>query len=191
MIYPIVVYGHPVLRKKAREVNQENPNLSEFMENLWETMYESDGIGLAAPQVGKPVRIFVMDSGALAEDDPKVVKFKKAFINPVITERTGEIISYNEGCLSIPNLRDEVEREPRIRIEYYDEDFNHHDEYYDGIVARIIQHEFDHLEGIMFTDLVTPLKKRLLKGKLGAIMKGKFDASYRTILPKQKVKEEL
>lgn len=187
MIYPIVVYGHPVLRKVAREIGPDYPGLREFLDNLWETMYASDGIGLAAPQVGNSIRIFVIDPSPLADEDPKLLGFKKAFINPVILERLGEHSRFNEGCLSIPNIREDVEREPRVRIQYYDEDFNLHDEYFDGIVSRIIQHEYDHLEGILFTDLLSPLKRRIMKGKLNDISRGKFEAAYQTILPKQKV----
>ena len=187
MIYPVVVYGHPVLRKKSREVRKDEEGLSEFIKDLWETMYVSDGIGLAAPQVGKSVRIFVIDAEALAEDDATLKGFKKTFINPKIVEKNGDKEPFNEGCLSIPNIREDVIREPGIRIQYYDQEFNFFDEEYDGIASRIIQHEYDHLEGILFTDLVPPLRKRLLKSKLNAISKGKFEATYKTILPKKKL----
>jgi peptide deformylase len=187
MIYPIVVYGHPVLRRKSREVSRNEEGLSEFIKDLWETMYVSDGIGLAAPQVGKNVRLFVIDAESLLKDDPTLEGFKKTFVNPIIVEKSGDKEPFNEGCLSIPNIREDVIREPRIRIQYYDEEFNFFDEQYDGIASRIIQHEYDHLEGILFTDLVPVLRKRLLKGKLNAISKGKFEASYKTILPKKKL----
>jgi len=190
MIYPIVVYGHPILRKKSRELRKDEEGLQEFLESMWETMYVSDGIGLAAPQVGKAVRLFVINANSLSDDDPSLKGFKKAFINPEIIERTGVLSPFNEGCLSIPNIREDVAREPGIRIRYYDENFELHDEHYDGIASRIIQHEYDHLEGILFTDLVQPLKKRLLKNKLNAISKGKFEASYKTILPKKKLNSE-
>ncbi len=186
MVYPIVVYGHPALRKKAREVEPGTPGLEAFLENLWESMYKSDGVGLAAPQVGISLRIFVIDASEFAEDEPALAGFKQTFINPVILERTGDPVIFNEGCLSLPKLRDDVEREPEVRITYYDEQFVFHDERYTGIAARIIQHEYDHLDGILFTDRLTPLKKRMIKGKLNAIMKGKYDVSYKTILPRQK-----
>ena len=190
MVYPIVIYGHPVLRKRARELQQDEEGLQEFISDMWETMYASDGLGLAAPQVGKSVRLFVIDADSLSDNDPSLKGFKKTFINPQIIERNGEISPFNEGCLSIPNIREDVVREPGIRIRYYDENFELHDEYYDGIASRIIQHEYDHLEGILFTDLVQPLKKRLLKNKLNAISKGKFEATYKTILPKKRLDTE-
>ena len=190
MIYPVVVYGHPVLRKKSREINKEEEGLQSFIKNIWETMYVSDGIGLAAPQVGKSVRLFVIDASSFAKDDLSLTGFKKTFINPKILEKTGEMTPFNEGCLSIPNIREDVVREPWIRIQYFDEEFNFHDEEYEGIASRIIQHEYDHLEGILFTDLVSSIRKRLLKGKLNAISKGKFEAVYKTILPKKKLNSE-
>jgi len=188
MTYPIVVYGHPILRKVAAEIEKEYPELDQLMADLFETMYHSEGLGLAAPQIGKSIRIFVIDGKPAAEDEPALAEFKKAFINPHIIERSGEFALMTEGCLSIPNLREEVNRESHIRITYYDENWSYHDEVYDGYAARIIQHEYDHLDGIMFTDKVSPLRKRLLKGKLLAISKGKFEADYRTILPGQKIK---
>ena len=157
---------------------------------MWETMYVSDGIGLAAPQVGKSVRMFVIDASHFAEEDPSLAGFKKTFINPKIMETSGEMKPFNEGCLSIPNIREDVVREPHIRIQYFDKEFNFHDEEYDGIASRIIQHEYDHLEGILFTDLVPSIRKRLLKGKLNAISRGKFEAVYKTILPKKKLDSE-
>jgi peptide deformylase len=190
MVYPIVVYGHQVLRKKSRELRKDEEGLQEFIDNMWETMYVSDGIGLAAPQVGRSVRLFVIDANSLSDDDPSLKGFKKAFINPEIIEKTGDSGPFNEGCLSIPKIREDVVRESRIRIRYFDENFELHDEYYDGIASRIIQHEYDHLEGILFTDLVPLLRKRLLRNKLTAISKGKFDASYKTILPKKKLNSE-
>jgi len=188
MTYPIVIYGHPVLRKVSADISSDYPGLKQFVEDLFETMYKSDGLGLAAPQVGRSIRIFVIDGAPLAEDEPELAGFKQAFINAHITERTGELQPMSEGCLSIPHLREEVNRESHIRIEYYDENWVHHDEVYDGYKARIIQHEYDHLDGIMFTDRLNPLKKRLLKGKLAAISKGKFEADYKTILPWQKIR---
>jgi len=187
MIYPVVVYGHPVLRKVSTEIEKDHPELESFIDDMFETMYASDGIGLAAPQVGKSIRLFVIDASPLEEDEPELKDFKKVFINPKIFDKTGEHSAFNEGCLSIPNIREEVVREPRIRIQYYDQDFNFYDEEYDGTISRIIQHEYDHLEGILFTDLVAPIRKRLLRSKLQAISRGKFEASYKTILPNKKV----
>lgn len=188
MIYPIVVYGHPVLRKIAEDIDRDYPDLKNLIDDLFESMYYSDGLGLAAPQIGKSIRIFVIDGKALAEDDPELAGFKKVFINARITERTGELKLMSEGCLSIPNLREEVNREEHIRIEYYDENWEFHDEEYNGFKARVIQHEYDHLDGIMFTDRVSPLRKRLIKSKLTAISKGRFEAEYRTVLPGQRVR---
>ena len=179
MIYPIVIYGSPILRKVSKEIDKDYPNLDEFISDMWETMYHSDGLGLAAPQVGKSIRLFVIDGSPLEEDEPKLKDFKKVFINPVITEKTIDEVPYSEGCLSIPLLREEVIRPVKIRMEYYDEHFNFYDEWFDGMAARVIQHEYDHLEGILFTDKVAPIKKRLLKSKLQAITKGKFNVDYK------------
>lgn len=184
MIYPIVIYGSPILRKVAQEIDKDYPDLQQFIENMWETMYHSDGIGLAAPQVGKSIRLFVIDGSPFEEDDPKLKDFKKTFINAKITDKGEDDKVMNEGCLSIPLLREDVQRPEKIRMEYYDENFNFHDEWFDGMAARIIQHEYDHTEGIMFTDKVAPIKKRLLKGKLQAISKGKFNVEYKVRLPK-------
>jgi peptide deformylase len=188
MIYPIVVYGHPVLRKVSVEIDEDYQGLSELISDLFETMYYSEGLGLAAPQIGKSIRIFVIDGKPAAEDEPALAEFKKVFINAHITERSGDLQPMNEGCLSIPNLREEVIRESHIRINYYDENWEYHDEVYDGYRARIIQHEYDHLDGILFTDKINPLRRRLIKSKLTAISKGRFEAEYKTILPGQKIK---
>ena len=188
MTYPIVIYGHPMLRKIAAEINKDYPGLDQLIEDLFETMYHSEGMGLAAPQIGKSIRIFVIDGTPVAEDEPSLAGFKKAFVNANISERCGDMQPMNEGCLSIPGLREEVMRESHIRISYYDESWQYHDEVFDGYKARIIQHEYDHLEGILFTDKVSPLKRRLLKGKLTAISKGQFEADYKTILHRQKIR---
>lgn len=187
MVYPIVIYGHPILRKVAAEIDKDYPGLEKFISDLFETMYYSDGVGLAAPQVGRSIRIFVIDGKALSEDEPELADFKKTFINAHITERSADLVPMTEGCLSIPNLREEVERESRIKINYYDENWEYHDEVYEGYKARIIQHEYDHLDGILFPDKLSPLKKRLLKGKLTAISKGNFETDYKTILPGEKL----
>jgi peptide deformylase len=187
MIYPIVIYGHSILRKVAVDIDKEYPELKQFISDMFETMYYSDGLGLAAPQVGKSIRIFVIDGTAVAEDDPELADFKKVFINARITERSADLVPMSEGCLSIPHLREEVMRESRVRIKYYDENWNFHDDVFEGYKARIVQHEYDHLDGIMFTDKLSPIRKRLLKSKLTAISKGNFEADYRTILPGEKI----
>ncbi len=188
MTYPIVVYGHAILRKVAEDIKKDDPGIKQVINDLYETMYNSEGIGLASPQIGKSIRIFVVDGSAASDDEPQLADFKIAFINPRIIEKYGEFEPMNEGCLSIPKIREEVNRESHIRITYYDENWKFHDEEYEGYKARIIQHEYDHLEGILFTDKVSPLRRRLLKGKLNAISKGKFEADYKTILPGQKIK---
>jgi peptide deformylase len=187
MVYPIVIYGHPILRKVTEDIEKDYPNLKQIINDMFETMYHSEGLGLAAPQIGKSVRIFVIDGTPAAEDDPSMADFKRAFINAHITERSGELVLMSEGCLSIPNLREDVNRESLVRIQYYDENWVYHDEVYEGYKARVIQHEYDHLDGILYTDKVSPLRRRLLKGKLNAISKGKFEVDYKTILPGQKI----
>lgn len=182
MIYPIVVYGHPVLKKVASDVEKDYPDLQKLVVDLFDTMYHSEGLGLAAPQIGKSIRLFVIDGAPVAEDEPELADFKKAFINAHIIEKCGELVPMNEGCLSIPNIREEVKRESHIRIQYYDENWEYHDEVFDGYKARIIQHEYDHLDGILFTEKINPLKKQLLRGKLLDISKGKFEADYKTIV---------
>ena len=186
MIYPILVYGHPVLKKVAENIDKDYPGLQQFVLDMFETMYNAEGLGLAAPQVGKSIRLFVIDGQPIADEEPEFANFKKVFINAKITERNGELALMSEGCLSIPNLREEVYRESHIRIKYFDENWNEYDEVYEGYRARVIQHEYDHLDGILFPDKLNPLKKRLLKGKLTAISKGKFEADYKTILPPKK-----
>lgn len=184
MILPIYVYGSPVLRKVAVDITKDYEGLDKFLADLWETMYKSDGIGLAAPQVGKAIRIFVIDGTPMAEDDPGVADFKQTFINAHIIEREGDEWAFTEGCLSIPNIREEVYRPARVRIQFYDENWQFHDKYYEGIAARIIQHEYDHLEGIMFVDHLSAIRRKLLSGKLNAITKGKVDVTYKIKFPK-------
>jgi peptide deformylase len=188
MTYPIVIYGHAILKKIAADIEKDYPGLQQITDDLFETMYHSEGMGLAAPQIGKSIRVFVIDGNPIAEDEPELAGFKKVFINAHIIEKCGELLPMNEGCLSIPKLREEVKRESHIRIRYYDENWEPHDEVFDGYKARIIQHEYDHLDGILFVDRINPLRKRLLKGKLTDISKGKFEADYKTILPGQKLK---
>ncbi|NPA37547.1 MAG: peptide deformylase [Chlorobi bacterium] len=183
MTYPIAVYGHPVLRKVAKDISQDHEGLAEIIENMWETMYQSDGIGLAAPQVNKSIRLFVIDATPLEDDFPELKDFKRVFINAKITERTGEEEITSEGCLSLPGIREDVKRPAQITIEYVDENFTPQRDTFSGFAARVIQHEYDHLEGILFIDHLSPLRKRLLKGKLTKIAKGEVDIDYKIIMP--------
>lgn len=183
MIFPIVVYGDPILRKKAEPVRPDHPGLSEFLADFWETMYFADGVGLAAPQVGRSIRIFVLDASSGAEDDPSLKDFKKVFINPVILESSGEKWVMEEGCLSLPEIRENVTRPDTVRIRYQDENFVEHEETYSGFVARIIQHEYDHLEGKLFIDYLSPIKRKLLKNKLMNVSKGKVTPKYKIRVP--------
>ena len=195
MILPIVAYGDPVLRKETEEITKDYPNLDAVLENMFETMYEARGIGLAAPQVNIPIRLFIVDATPfeddedLSEEEQKFVStFKRAFINARIVEESGDEWAFNEGCLSIPDVREDVFRKPNIVMEYEDENFKKHKESFSGIVARIIQHEYDHIEGVLFTDKLSPLKKRLIKGKLENISKGKVNVEYRMKFPNAKKK---
>lgn len=181
MIYPIVLYGDPVLKKKAKDVAQDDESVKEFAANLFETMYAAQGVGLASPQVGISLRVFVVDSTPM--EDKEEDGLKQVFINPEILEEDGEQWAFEEGCLSIPGIREDVNRQPKIRIKYFDENWEEHEETFDGMKARIIQHEYDHIEGILFTDHISSFKKRLLKGKLTNISKGKTDAEYRVKIP--------
>jgi len=193
MILPIVAYGDPVLRKVGKDVPKDFPKLKELISNMWDTMYNANGVGLAAPQIGLPIRVFLVDTTPFAndedlseEDQKKLNGFKKAFINAHIEEETGEEWPFNEGCLSIPDVREDIKRKDTIKITYVDEKFESHTETYDGLLARVIQHEYDHIEGILFTDKLSPLKKRMLKGRLNNISKGKIDVDYRMRFPKAK-----
>ncbi len=188
MTLPIIAYGDPVLKKKASEVDKNQSGIRELIENMFETMYKAEGVGLAAPQVGQSLRIFVVDTTPFKKDDEKLDGFKKVFINPEIIESTGKEILFNEGCLSFPNIREDIWRKPEVFIRYYDEDFNLHEEKYDGIAARILQHEYDHIEGIVFIDRISPLKRRIIKGKLNSIAKGLVDVNYRMKFPARKQK---
>lgn len=183
MILPIIAYGDPVLKKLAEEIEKDYPNLKELIEDMFETMYGAKGVGIAAPQVNKSVRIFIVDASPFKEDDEELDGFKKIFINPIIVEEEGQEWIFNEGCLSIPGIREDVKRKPRIVIEYFDENFELHEETYEGLSARIIQHEYDHLEGTLFTDRINPLKRRLLKSKLNDIAKGKIEINYKMKFP--------
>jgi len=184
MIYPIVMYGDPVLRQRAKEIEQ-GTDLKQLIEDMFETMHNASGIGLAAPQIGKSIRLFVVD-GTIMDDEPAMADFRKVFINPVILEQNGLPWEYEEGCLSIPNIREKISRLENLRVRYYDQDWNLLEEEYNGLKARVIQHEYDHIEGKMFVDYLTPLRKRLLKGKLADISKGKVDTEYRIMAPLKK-----
>ncbi len=186
MVYPIVMYGDPVLRKRAKEVEKGSIDIKAFVQDMYETMYAAHGIGLAAPQIGKSIRVFVVDGTTLKEEEEDMTGFKKAFINPVMVKEDGEEWEFEEGCLSIPNIRENVSRPETVRVRYVDEDWNIKEEEYDGIKARIIQHEYDHLEGKMFIDYLSPLKKRMLKGKLTDISKGDVETEYRILAPLRK-----
>jgi peptide deformylase len=186
MILPVVAYGHPVLKKVAEEISPDYPDIQQFITDMWDTMYESDGVGLAAPQVNRSLRVFVIDASPFAEKFPETAGFKKAFINARIYEEEGEEWSFNEGCLSFPGLREDIVRKPVIRIRYYDEDFKEHDERYDGVIARVIQHEYDHIQGIVFVDRIPTLKKMLLKRRLSDISKGDVEVDYRMLFPLKK-----
>ena len=184
MIYPIIMYGDPVLRQKAKEI-KSGSDMAQLIEDMYETMRNASGIGLAAPQIGKSIRLFVVD-GTILDDEPSMADFKKVFINPVILEELGTDWDYEEGCLSIPNIREKISRKEKLKIRYYDETWNLCEEKFDGLKARIIQHEYDHIEGKMFVDYLTPLRKRLLKGKLADISKGKVETEYRITAPLKK-----
>ncbi|HEX9650667.1 MAG TPA: peptide deformylase [Cyclobacteriaceae bacterium] len=176
MIYPIIVYGDPILKKRAEEIKKNELDVLQLAEDMFETMYNASGVGLAAPQIGISKRIFVIDGSAVEE--PQLEGFKKIFINPEIKDEDGLPWPYEEGCLSIPNIREDILRNPKIRVTYLDENWEEHTEEYEGLKARIIQHEYDHLEGILFTDYLSGFKKRLLKGKLQNIKKGNVETSY-------------
>ena len=190
MTLSILAYGDPVLRKTGQSINKDYPQLKELIANMWETMYNANGVGLAAPQIGLPIRLFLVDTGPFADDEElapeeqeALKNFKKVFINAKIEEESGTNWAFNEGCLSIPDIREDVTRKDTIEISYLDENFNPHKETYDGILARVIQHEYDHIEGILFTDKLSSLKKRLLKGKLVNISKGKINVEYKMRFP--------
>ena len=192
MILPIVAYGDPVLKKEAEEIDKDYPELKQLIEDMFETMYEASGVGLAAPQIGRSIRLFVVDGSPFAEkdedeeEDPRAVGmegFKKVFINPIIEEEEGKEWGFAEGCLSIPKIREEVLRKERVRLSYYDVNWNLHDEWFDGYKARIIQHEYDHIEGVLFTDHLSVLKKRLLTKRLANISQGIVNVDYKMRFP--------
>jgi peptide deformylase len=193
MILPIVAYGDPVLRKKGSPVGKDFPDLDALISNMWETMYQANGVGLAAPQVGLPIRLFMVDTSPFGDDEEiseterkELDGFRKVFINAQMEEETGELWAFNEGCLSIPDIREDVTRKGQITISYLDEAFIPRRDTFDGLLARVIQHEYDHIEGILFTDKLSSLKKRLLKGRLSNISKGKVEVDYKMRFPQQK-----
>ena len=190
MILPIVAYGDAVLKKKAKEIDKDYPKLNELIENMYETMYGAFGVGLAAPQIGLPIRLFLVDTEPFSDDEDlseadkeQMKNFKKTFINAQILEEEGDEWAFNEGCLSIPDVREDVFRQPKIKIQYQDANFDTHIEEYDGLIARVIQHEYDHIEGVLFTDKLSSFKKRLIKGKLTNISKGKIKIDYKMRFP--------
>lgn len=193
MILPIVAYGDPVLKKKATDITKGYPSFDELLVNMFETMYNAFGVGLAAPQIGLPIRLFLVDTSPFSDDEDlseeeqnSLKNFKRVFINAKITKEEGDEWAFNEGCLSIPDVREDVFRQPKITIEYVDENFKPHKEIFEGLIARVIQHEYDHIEGVLFTDKLSSLKKRLIKGRLSNISKGKINVDYRMRFPNQK-----
>lgn len=181
MILPIYIYGQPVLRKESADIEKNYPNLKELLANMFETMEEANGVGLAAPQIGLNIRVVVIDLDVLSEDFPEYKGFKKGFINPHIIEYDEtNTESLEEGCLSLPGIQEKVTRPTRIHVQYLDEDLNEHDEWVEGYLARVMQHEFDHLDAKMFIDRISPLRKQLIKSKLKALLQGRYRCSYRT-----------
>ena len=185
MLLPIIAYGHPVLKRKAEVINKDYPKLLELINDMFETMYNANGVGIAAPQIGLSVRLFIVDTNPFSEDESlsdeersQLKSFKKIFINPKILDQNGDEWSFEEGCLSIPNIRESVFRQESIKIQYFDENFTQYIESYDGLLARVIQHEYDHIEGILFTDKLSSFKKQLLKKKLLKISSGKLSFDY-------------
>lgn len=186
MILPIYTYGMPVLRKEAEDITPDYPELKELIANMFETMYHSDGVGLAAPQIGKAIRVVVITLDPLKEDFPEYADFNKAYINPHILEfDDSKTESMDEGCLSLPGINEPVHRPTRIHVKYMDEDFNEHDEWVEGYLARVMQHEFDHLDGHLFIDRISPLRKQMIRSKLGQMLKGKFRCAYKVKSPKK------
>ena len=192
MVYPIVVYGDPVLRKVADNIDSNYESLTQLIKDMFETMYNASGVGLAAPQIGKAIRLFIVDTQPFVDDEDnddeseftleerkQLKSFKKVFINAKIINESGTEWKFKEGCLSIPKIREEVSRNPNIEIEYFDENFKKHTEKYDGLIARVIQHEYDHIEGILFTDKIGAFKRKLISGKLNDISNGKVSADYK------------
>lgn len=196
MVLPIVAYGDPVLRRVGEEIDKDYPGLQDIIANMFETMHKALGVGLAAPQVGRAIRLFIVETRPFSHQDEEdeddeftpeerkqLAEFKKVFINAKILKEEGEEWVFNEGCLSIPKIREDVLRKPTLRIQYYDENFNFFDETFEGLIARVIQHEYDHIEGKLFTDKISPLRRRLIQGKLKDISKGKVNVGYKMRFP--------
>lgn len=186
MILPIVAYGHPILKAIAQPITADYPELDTLLKDMWETLAHSEGVGLAAPQVNKSIRLFIVDGNPFYPDYPGAKDFKQVFINAELLETFGDEVSFKEGCLSLPNIYEEVIRPDKIRIKYLDENFKEHEDVFEGIRSRIIQHEYDHLQGHVHVDRIAPLRKTLLQGKLRAIMDGRCDVDYRMIFPHKK-----
>ncbi len=184
MILPIYAYGQAVLKKEAEAIDPDYPGLEALIENMWETMYFAEGVGLAAPQIGRSIRLFLVDTDQVKQEDGQEAGIKKVFINAQKVEEGGEAWSYEEGCLSIPDVRGEVERPAQIRLRYLDEQFEEHDEIFTGFNARVIQHEYDHIDGILFTEHLKPIKRRLVRRKLDNIKKGKIKVDYKMKFPR-------
>lgn len=179
MIYPIVAYGDPVLREECEEIKEYNADIKTLIDDMFETMYESEGVGLAAPQIGKSLRLFVVDASPFSDEEPELEDFKQVFINPEIVSESGKKWSFTEGCLSIPGVREAVSRKETIVVNYLDENFEEVEEEFSGLAARVIQHEYDHIEGVLFIDKINPLKKKMIKRKLQDLLKGISNASYK------------
>ena len=192
MILPILPYGNPILKTKALEINKSYPKLKDLIKNMWETMYSANGVGLAAPQIGLSIRVFVIDASPFVDEDNMSVKeietintFKKVFINPKIISEEGNLWDFNEGCLSIPDVREDISRKEEIRVNFFDENFELQKLKLNGLAARVVQHEFDHIEGVLFTDHLSSLKKRLIKNRLSLISKGDITVDYKMSFPKK------
>lgn len=179
MILPIYTYGQPVLREVAQDITPDYPNLKELIQNMYETMDNADGIGLAAPQIGLPIRLVVIDLTPLGEDFPELADFRKVFINPYIEEVDGDDVTMGEGCLSLPGINEDVTRPDIVYVRYMDENFVEHKEKVEGFLARVMQHEFDHLDGMMFIDHINPLRKQMIKSKLNKMLKGQARTHYK------------
>ena len=195
MILPIIAYGSNVLKTKAVNITSNFPDLKTLIDNMWETMYNANGVGIAAPQIGKSIRLFVVDAAPFSKDDEisddeisTLKDFKKVFINPIMIEETGREWDFKEGCLSIPNIKEDITRKEKITIKYYDESFNEIELTLEGLAARIVQHEYDHIEGVLFTDKLSSLKKKLIRGKLNDISNGKIKTEYKMRHPQGKIK---
>jgi peptide deformylase len=185
MILPIVAFGHPILKNKSQEVTPAEPELQTLIDDMFATMSHAEGVGLAAPQVSKSIRLFILDLSVLDIKEEEGKNFKQVFINPVIVERVGAPTPYNEGCLSIPDIHEDVMRPPQIRIQYFDRDWNKHDEWLEGIPARVCQHEYDHIEGVLFVEYLSNLKKMVLRRKLNDMTRGIVTANYKMIVAKR------